>query len=116
MYNNANKYTVSCLPNSDFSPKKYNLRRRFEVVHPNLAELDANENGFKRESLRNILLNEQNVFKLWGNESVTAIKVSFGISKEVAGVVGRSFTEGELIKKFMLSAVPSICVRGIKKF
>ena len=28
-------------------PKEYNLRRQFETLHPNIAELDANEKRLK---------------------------------------------------------------------
>jgi len=96
-------------------PKEYNLRRHFETNHQNLANLDPHEKSLKAESLRVNLCSEQNFFKLSGNESATATRVSFEISRKIASA-GKSFTEGEFIKKCMLSAVSSICPNETKKF
>ena len=96
-------------------PKEYNLRRHFETNHPNLAVLDINEKSLKAEILLASLLSEQNFFKLPSNESATVTRASFEISRKIA-VAGKSFTEGELIKKCMLRAVSLICPNKIKKF
>ena len=97
------------------APKEYNLGRHFETNHPNLTELNANEKRLKAESLCTNLSFEQNFFKLPSNNSTTATRVSFEISREIAAA-GRSFTAGEFIKKCMLSAVSLICPSEIKKF
>ena len=96
-------------------PKEYNLRCHFETNHPKLAALDANEKSLKAESLRTNLCSDQNFFKLPSNESATATRVSFKISREIAAV-GKSFTKGQFINKCMLSAVSLICPSEIKKF
>ena len=95
-------------------PKEYILRRHFETNHPNLAVLDIiNKKSFKAESLLASLRSEQNFFKLPWNESAIVTRVSFEILKEIA-VAGKSFTEGEFIKKCMLRAVSLICPYKIK--
>ena len=67
-------------------PKEYNLRRQFETNYPNLAELDTNKKSLKAESLLANLCCEQNFFKLPGDESVSATRVSFEISRKIAAV------------------------------
>ena len=79
--------------------KAYDFRRHFETNHPNLAELNANEKRLKAESLRTNLRSEQNFFKFPSNDSATATRVSFEISREIA-VAGKN--EREFIKKCML--------------
>ena len=78
-------------------PKKYNLRRHFETNPPNLAESDINEKSLKAKSLLANLRSEQNFFKLPGNESATATRVSFEISMKITAA-GKSFTEESLLK------------------
>ena len=95
--------------------KEYNLRPSFKSNHPKLAALDSNEKSPKAESLCTNLCSEQNFFKLPSNESATATRVSFEISREIAAA-GRSFTEEEFIKKCMLSAISLICPSQNKKF
>ena len=96
-------------------PKEYSPRRHFETNHPNLAELDTNKKSLKAESFLASLRSEQNFFKFSGNESVTAIRVSFEISRKIA-TAGKSFTEGEFIKTCMLCAVSLFCPSETKKF
>ena len=78
-------------------PKEYNLRRHFETNHPNLAELDTNKKSLKAESLLANLCSEQNFFKLPGNESVSATRVSFEISREIAAV-GKNLRRESLLE------------------
>ncbi|XP_076810297.1 general transcription factor II-I repeat domain-containing protein 2-like [Clavelina lepadiformis] len=47
--------------------------------------------------------------------NVTATRVSYEISTDIAAA-GKSFTEGEFVKKCMLRAVSRICPREIEKF
>ena len=68
----------------------------------------------KAESLLANLRSEQNFFKFPANESATATRVSFGILREIAAS-GKSFTDGEFIKKCMLRAVSLIFPSEIKK-
>ena len=82
-------------------PKEYNLRRHFETNHPNLAGLDTNKKSLKAESLLANLCSEQNFFKLPGNESVSATRVSFEISREIAAV-GKSLRRESLLKNACL--------------
>ena len=78
-------------------PKEYNLRHHFETNHPNFAELDTNKKSLKAESLLANLCSQQNFFKLPGNESASATKVSFEISKAIAAV-GKSLGRESLLK------------------
>ena len=96
-------------------PKEYNLRRPFKTNHPNLAELDTNIKRLIAESLLANLRSEQNFFKLPGNESATATRDSFEISRKIAAAE-KSFMEGEFIKKCMLRAISLVCSSEIKKF
>ena len=85
------------LPKCGFSSKEYNLRRHFEINQPHLAESDINEKSLKAKSLLANLRSEQNFFKLPGNESATATRVSFKISMKITAA-GKSFTEESLLK------------------
>ncbi|CAM4604787.1 unnamed protein product [Lepidochelys kempii] len=95
-------------------PKEYNLRWHFETKHPNLTKLNPNEKIIKAASLAKNLSGEQQIFKKVSTESDSVRKVSFHISKEIAGA-GKYFTGGEFLKKCMLIAVSELCPekRGI---
>uniref|UniRef100_A0A4X2KNG3 SPIN-DOC-like zinc-finger domain-containing protein n=1 Tax=Vombatus ursinus TaxID=29139 RepID=A0A4X2KNG3_VOMUR len=88
-------------------PKEYNLRRHFESKHPDLSKLDINEKQIKASKLLKNLSGEQ-FFKNVNSENEAATKVSFQISKEIAAA-GKSFTEGDFIKKCLLIAVSGLC-------
>ena len=85
------------------------------MVTPSWEKPKEEEKSLKVESLRTNLCSDQNFFKLPNNESAIAARVSFEISRKIAAA-GKSFTEGEFIKKCMLSAVSLICPSKIKKF
>jgi hypothetical protein len=51
---------------------------------------------------------EQQFFKKLSTENETATQVSFQISREIAAA-GKCFTDGESVKKCMLTAVSEIC-------
>ena len=93
--------------------KENNLRRHFETNHLNLAEIDANEKSLKVKTLCTGLRFEQNFFKLRGSEGSISARVSFEVPRKIAATE-KSFTEGELIKKRMLSAISLICPSEIK--
>jgi hypothetical protein len=88
-------------------PKEYNIRRHFEVKHPDLAKLDVSERQIKALNLLKHLSGEQSFFKKI-NADEAGTKVSFQIVREIAAA-GKSFTEGEFVKKCLLIAVSELC-------
>jgi hypothetical protein len=70
--------------------------------------LDAQERKIKATNLVKRLSAEQQIFKKVNTENEAATKVSFEISTEIAAT-GRSFTEGDFMKKCMLIAVSGLC-------
>ncbi|XP_075455203.1 general transcription factor II-I repeat domain-containing protein 2-like [Ascaphus truei] len=86
----------------------YNIRRHFETKHPKVANLDAHEKKIKAANFVKCLDAEQQIFKKVNTESEAATKVSFEISREIAAD-GKSYTEGDFIKKCMLIAVSGLC-------
>jgi hypothetical protein len=84
------------------------LRGTFETKHPEVAKLDANEKYIKAANFVKRFSAEQQIFKKVNTENVAATKVSYEISREIAAA-GKSFTEGDFIKKCMLIAVSGLC-------
>ncbi|XP_075443375.1 general transcription factor II-I repeat domain-containing protein 2-like [Ascaphus truei] len=89
-------------------PKEYNIRCHFETKHPEVASLDAHEKKIKAAHFVKRLDAEQQIFKKVNTESEAATKVSFEISREIAAA-GKSYSEGDFIKKCMLIAVSGLC-------
>jgi hypothetical protein len=95
-------------------PKEYNIRWHFETKHPEVAKLDAYEKKIRAANYVKRLSAEL-IFKKVNTDNVAATNVSFEISSENAAA-GRSFTEGEFIKKCMLIAVSGLCPEKRGKF
>lgn len=96
-------------------PKEYNVRRHFETKHQTLSKLDKNEKTLKAVKLLSAISGEANYFKIIVTESKTVTKIGFQISREIAAA-GKSFTEGEFVKKCMLIAVSELCPEKKKAF
>jgi hypothetical protein len=88
--------------------KQYNVRRHSETERPEVGKLDAHERKIKAANFVKYLSAEQQVLKKVKTKNVAATKVSFEISTEIAAA-GRSFTQGDFIKKCMLMAVSGLC-------
>ncbi|MEE6463219.1 hypothetical protein FKM82_005821 [Ascaphus truei] len=88
-------------------PKEYDIRQYFETKHLDVTKLDAHEKKMKAAHFVKPLSAEKQIFQKVP-ESDAATKVSFVISREIAAA-GKSYTEGDFIKKCMLIAVSGLC-------
>jgi hypothetical protein len=89
-------------------PKEYNICRHFEAKHSDLTKLDVSERQIKASNLLKHLSGEQSFFKKINVDNEAATKVSFQTAREITAA-GKSFTEGEFVKKCLLIAASELC-------
>jgi hypothetical protein len=85
-----------------------NIRRHFEAKHPNLAKLDVSDRQIRVSTLLKKLSGEQSFFRKINADNKADTKVRFQIAREIAAA-GKSFTEGEFMKKCLLIAASELC-------
>lgn len=89
--------------------KEFNLRRHYETKHKNEYDgLKSQLRQHKIDSLKQSLQNQQNIFKNSNQSELSLVKASLQISKLIAEH-SKPFTDGEFIKKCILTAALEIC-------
>ena len=89
--------------------KEYNLRRHYESRHKNKYDsLHGQMRSDKLSKLKIELLAQQNIFARQTQVNQSAVRVSFRIAQLIASS-GKSFTDGEFVKKCMNAVVEEVC-------
>ncbi|XP_071979042.1 general transcription factor II-I repeat domain-containing protein 2-like [Engystomops pustulosus] len=89
-------------------PKEYNLKRHYTTRHAEeYAKYQGDERANQVAKLKTCLLRQQDFFKKATKENDAAVEASYVVSMMIAKA-GKSFKEGEFIKKCMLQAASII--------
>ncbi|KAM9299514.1 general transcription factor II-I repeat domain-containing protein 2-like [Gastrophryne carolinensis] len=89
-------------------PKEYNLKRHYTTRHAEeYAKYQEDERANQVAKLKTCLLRQQDFFKKATKENDAAVEASYVVSMMIAKA-GKSFKEGEFIKKCMLQAASII--------
>ncbi|KAM9305583.1 general transcription factor II-I repeat domain-containing protein 2-like [Gastrophryne carolinensis] len=89
-------------------PKEYNLKRHYTTRHAEeYAKYKEDERANQVAKLKTCLLRQQDFFKKATKENDAAVEASYVVSMMIAKA-GKSFKEGEFIKKCMLQAASII--------
>jgi hypothetical protein len=83
--------------------KDSNIKRHYDARHKEKYDVFQGQvRTDKSKSLQRTLLDQQNIFKSRVNENLAVVRASFHVAKLVAQE-GRSFTDGELVKRCFMS-------------
>lgn len=89
--------------------KEFNVRRHYETKHKSkFCNLSGKLKEDKIASLKNSLSSQRQIFKNQTRQNEAAVKASFKVS-HILAKAGKPFTEGQLVKNCIVTAVEELC-------
>lgn len=89
--------------------KEFNVRRHYETKHKsNFSNLTGKLREDKVSSLKKSLSSQRQIFTKQTQQNESAVKASFKVS-HILAKAGKPFTDGQLVKNCLLTAVEEIC-------